>query len=531
MKRKLAFVLSMLLLVGFVAACNPDSAGTDNGTDPVTITGDTDGNDTTDPGSDETDPVDETDPGTDETVPMLYVVPGDEPVDLAIVLGMVNEKIAADGAGVEVSLQYIPWDAWDQRLNLMLSTGEDFDMFTVMNDRVTISNYASRNALADLTDIIQEHGQNILDLNPEIMMQSGMVNGRQYGIPAYWFESALGPEMTMRKDIMEHYGIENEPTTFEELTEQYEKVMNEWEGPVKPYFPLVGANSYDFGIMNKTYDNYPFFVYDGIFFVTQDGVVQNYFETDEFRQNSENARVWYEKGLINPDVLVFTNDQLTNQLNSGDWFIHPGTIGNVEPLKSNYPDITVDDFLWIDFAPDKPEVRPYGTRNMQAIPLSSEQPEAGVKFINWLYANQENYDLFMYGREDIDYEKVEPKGRISINDEAYNTPLYYFSDWMIGNVEFERTDVNAPTITNENLYVANENAEDSIAAGMQFDATSVQTQLADVKTQMSAVIAPIATGVQPYEGNIDEALDLLQKAGIDELVAEFQAQLDAHLGN
>ena len=464
-----------------------------------------------------------------ETVPMVYLVPGDEPQDNAVVLEMVNEKLAEDGVGVEVELQYIPWDAWDQRLNLKLSTGDPFDMFTVMNDRVTITNYASRDALTDLTEIMEAEGENILANNPEIMMQSGQVAGRQYGIPAYWFESALGPELTMRKDIMEKYGIEEVPTDFESLTAAYEKVMAEWEGPTKPYFPMIGQSAYDFGLMNKTYDEYPFFVYDGIFMVTQDGKVQNFFETEIFKQNSANARLWYEKGLINPDILVFTNDQLTNQLNSGDWFIHPGTIGNVIPLQANYPDLTVDDFEWIDFAPDKGNVRPYGTRNMQAVPQSSEHPESGVKFINWLYADQDNYDLFLYGREGIDYNKVDERGREQIIEPALNTPLYYFSDWMIGNVTYERVDLNAPTITNEALYQPNETAVDSIAAGMQFDATEVQTKLADVKTQIAASIAPIATGVQDYDSSIEAALEQLRAAGIDDLVAEFQAQLDAHL--
>jgi putative aldouronate transport system substrate-binding protein len=41
------------------------------------------------------------------------------------------------------------------------------------------------------------------------------------------------------------------------------------------------------------------------------------------------------------------------------------------------------------------------------------------------------------------------------------------------------------------------------------------------------VIAPIATGVQSYEENIDNALKMLKAAGVDELIAEFQKQLDA----
>ena len=77
------------------------------------------------------------------------------------------------------------------------------------------------------------------------------------------------------------------------------------------------------------------------------------------------------------------------------------------------------------------------------------------------------------------------------------------------------------------LYKVNENAVDGVASMFTFDATSVQTQYTDVQTQILAVIAPIATGVQPYDENIDNALKMLKAAGVDALIAEFQAQLDA----
>ena len=68
---------------------------------------------------------------------------------------------------------------------------------------------------------------------------------------------------------------------------------------------------------------------------------------------------------------------------------------------------------------------------------------------------------------------------------------------------------------------------DGIAALMTFDASSVQTQVADVNTQISAVIAPMACGAVDYDSNIENALNLLKTAGIDDIVAEFKAQFEA----
>ena len=77
------------------------------------------------------------------------------------------------------------------------------------------------------------------------------------------------------------------------------------------------------------------------------------------------------------------------------------------------------------------------------------------------------------------------------------------------------------------VYTTDKTAVDGIAALMTFDASSVQTQVADVNTQISALIAPMACGVVKYEDGIDEALSMLEKAGINDIVAEFQAQFDA----
>lgn len=462
---------------------------------------------------------------TAQTVDCKYVVPGDEPVDYAKVIALINDKMAKDGVGLKLSMQYIPWDSWDSKINIMLSTGENFDMFSVMNDRVTLSNYAARGALSDISSAMKQYGENITKNSPESAMKNGQVNGAQYGIPAYWFESATAPEITIRKDILKEYGISEIPKTFDELTDDYVKIMKNWKGSTKPYLPLLGANNSDFGVAAKTYSSWPYMVYEKFIYVDQKGNVKNFFETDEFKQDCANARKWYQLGLINPDVITYTSDQMNNQLNSGDWFVYFGTYGSsLDNIKKNYPNITSDDFEMLDFAPDQPYLRPYGTRNMTAVPKSSKHPEAAVKLINWIYANQDNYDLFLYGREGTDYKKVGDHSREDIINSATSTPLWYFSDWMIGNLNLERTATGTPDATNKMLYSKRDNIVDGIASSFTFDASKVQTQMTDVNTQISAGIVPIACGVKDYDGNFEKALSLLKKAGIDDVVKEYQTQ-------
>ena len=465
---------------------------------------------------------------TQEVLTCKYVLPGDKPVEYEKVEEIINKKLSDDGVGVKLERQYIAWDAWDQKVNIMLSTGEVFDLLNVMNDRTPISTYVSKGALADITEAMDKYGENIKKVNPDIMMNSAKINDRLYAIPAFWVEFSHSPEITIRLDILRENGL-SVPKSFEELTAAFETVMKNWKGNQKPYLPLIGSTVYKFGFDHKSYDSWPFWVYDDLFYVNQNtGEVKCYFETEEFRMDCQNANDWYKKGLINPDVLVFKSEQLNSQLDSGNWFVHAGTYGNsIDNIKKNYPNITVEDFDFLNFFPEKPNLRPYGTRNMNSVPVTSKHPEAGVKFINWLYANQENYDLYVYGREGIDYNKKGDRGREDIIDLAKGRPLYFADDWMIGNLNFSRQAGNSPTITNKILFNIDKTAVDSIAGSFVFDATSIKAELANVRTEMAANITPIATGVLEYDKAIGPALDKLKKAGLDKVINEYKTQFEA----
>ncbi len=507
MKKTLALLLACLLLVSTFAACSNTPAPSSQPQSSAA------------PQESKTESNDDT---PSETVKMTYVIPGEEPPEYARGIQDINEKMAADGVGVEAEFSYYSWDVWDQKLNIMLSTGEKFDAFHVMDDRVSLANYASRGALADITDAMEQYGENIKANVPELALTNGKIGGKQYGIPAFWVETALNEQATIRQDILDKYNIPM-PTTFDELTEAYKKVMEQWDGDQLPYLPTITTNE---RIPYFFTDSNDFCVYNNVIYVNQDGTIANYFETEDFKVAANRAKTWYDAGLINPDILTFTNDQQSNQLNSGNWFVMNGTVGNVSLIQESIPGFKPEDIAWLDLTNGAPEIRPYAVKNQQAVPLASEHPEAAVKFFNWVYANQENFDLFMYGTEGVDYTLGENRSYTPIIDPTAGKTLYSFSGWMGGNINFGYVDNNTSPDVNEHLYTIDETAVDGIAAAFAFDASPVQTQMADVQTVISSTLVPMIWGVTDYESNIDSALEMLKTAGVDDVIEEYKKQFE-----
>ena len=147
-----------------------------------------------------------------------------------------------------------------------------------------------------------------------------------------------------------------------------------------------------------------------------------------------------------------------------------------------------------------------------------------VQFINWLYSDQANYDLFFYGIEGQNY---------TLNDDGSINTLntkWAFDDWMAGNMTYQRYASTMLPAVKKAQFTVDENAVNSVAGGFFFDASSVQTEYSNVQTEMEAVITPIIMGVISYEDGYESALKRLKDAGLDTVVAEYQRQFNAYMG-
>ena len=461
-----------------------------------------------------------------EMVTVKYIIPGSEPNGYQEVIAKVNEKLGAD-LGIQVELQYIPWDVWDSKLNLMLSTGEEFDLFHVMQDRVSFATYYSRGGIADITDALNEYGEHILGTIDAGLMQAAQIGGRTYCIPTSWCELGVEGVFTVRRDILAKYGCEV-PTTSAEMLDTMEKIFAEWDGDELPYFPFE-ANYIPSGlhttVLHSEYDSFPFNVVDGIFKVDQDGTVSSWVESEEFKKDCDFMHQAYERGLIDPDVLSVPKEQVNDRSSRGVFVFHFGTMDNYADLVQYWPELTLEDVTFERFNPEKGSIRPWAFKNCNAVSSTSTHVNEAVQFIDWIYASQENFDLFFYGIEGVHYNAPEDGyiEKLTVDD----SQTWSFSNWMAGNMVYQRYSTTTYPAIIDKLYTVDPSYVNSVAGGFFFDASTVQAQYSNLQTEMEACITPIVMGVQSYDDAFENALKRLKDAGLDDVIAEYQNQFSA----
>ena len=145
--------------------------------------------------------------------------------------------------------------------------------------------------------------------------------------------------------------------------------------------------------------------------------------------------------------------------------------------------------------------------------------------LNELYTNPQLADLIIYGIEVVHYEITED-GFLDANagssQGTYSTlnwlyPNQFASTVLVGNTAdlWERTE----TFNNEAIK--------SPALGFAFDSTKIATELTSVTNVYEEYQKSLEYGFVDPEVGIPEMLEKMNNAGLQKIIDEKQAQLDA----
>ena len=125
-------------------------------------------------------------------------------------------KLLEEKTGYQMKYDMLPQDKWAEKLNLIMASGEAYDLVTMMPDMALYSDYAQKGALTDLTPLIEQFGPNIQDGISQQSFDALKVNGKIYAIPmSVTYE--IGTSILIRTDWLEKVGMPM-PTTTDELT-------------------------------------------------------------------------------------------------------------------------------------------------------------------------------------------------------------------------------------------------------------------------------------------------------------------------
>ena len=488
LKKIAALLLALALVASLFAACGGDSGSSA----PSSSTG---GSSQDAPESSESAPESSDAASGDdgEIHPMRIVQPGTLPDEYEQGIAAVNEKLKADGVNIEVSVQRIPWDSYAEKLNLMLTTGEEFELLHVMQDVKNLSAIAGMDAILPLDDLLGNYPDLVANFTENEWL-GAVYNGNHYAVPCSWhsFDNTMA-YMTVRTDTMKKVGYNEFP-----------------------------ADSVDDVLENSL----------GLIIARQDGTIDSFYESEEFKQDCEVYQKMFQQGLINPDILNMDSQVKYDQANLGAFLpsqTFDPSVAKTIMDKTDLTDVTAD---WVKMCPDKPDVIYTFVQNLNAISATAEDPESGLKFLNWLYASQENHDLFHFGQEGV-YFKDEGEGMLSRSDDMKNDngdARFWLDTWMTGYMPYMRYD--AAVTTDEYLDYMNYRSENYVVspvAGFLFDSSNVTTELTNLQTEIIASIYPIKVGMVSYEDNIDTAIEKLKAAGLDKYLEEYRTQFQAYL--
>lgn len=449
-----------------------------------------------------------------------YVVPGTEPDDSAEVDAAITEKLKADGINLKFERIYIPWDAWDQKVSLKMSTGDEFELIHIMEDVMPTSSYVVKGGLAPINDYLEQDGQNLTKLIPEDVWAATAVDGKNYSVPVYFRDfAATCSKVSFPTHLFKKYGLSTEPKDSYELIDSYAAVIEGEKDPDLRWWQKVNISP-SYGLL-RNLDSYPFTVVDSLFFVSGEGEVKPWLETEEFKEQCKIFRYAYEKGVIHPDILTYPHEKISQFQEQGKDL--GADLYALETIRKTIPDYEITMYA---IAPEKPlSAGDFPIMNSNGISSTSPNPEAGVIFFNWLYSAQENSDLLNYGIEGKHWKDIGDRRYEAITD-ADGLSAYTFGDWEMAHKDLVRMASNAPDELEALAFEMDSNAWVSNVVGFKFNPEPVSAEYAACMAEIQSSIYPIRYGVIPYEEGYDKAMEAMRVAGYEKVVQEFQRQFE-----
>lgn len=436
-------------------------------------------------------------------------------------------KILRETAQAEIDLVAIDFSSLTQQMNLLLSGGNDsIDIFSSFW-YLPMSTLYANGQIADMTELLEEH-PDVLELfadYPEVL-DCCKIDGKFYALPTVGAYSSPMVYLCKKTDSDSANIDWTQVKTLNDATEAMLKMKE--VNPDHYYIPGATETYYipkDIDYLGDTY----------FFGVLTDPLnsttVENYYESDYFLNFMENVKIWQENDLITPDPMSNTNPTLMS-LQYGLCSGTPGYSFDAEEFcyEANIQGQYGDDIVGTNLGE-----RLITTGNVSTylwhITSFSQNKEAAMRVLAAFYTDSRLDCLLGNGIEGENYVVNEdgtlafPEGKNNTNcgwtgmGASYNLPnssgcpVWYYQPTNFWELQLD----------------SNAEAKPSLALGFNFDSTPVADQITACTNVYSQYYLPLING----EVDIDEVLPVFQQAlhdaGIDDIIAEKQAQLDAWL--
>lgn len=477
MKKLLAILLAVVMIFG-LAACG---GGSGSGSKPASGTGEVQ--------------------NVVVAIPTLFDIN-----DSQIVADEIN-KISAEKYGVTISLEFIAAGNWTQQTNLLL-TSDEVDVLAFYATPLTT--FIKNNQALPLEDYVANASEEFKSVWSDAELQGTSMNGHIYAIPNLRnFGNTRG--LDIDENIAAEFDIaDGQHMTMDEVSDFLYKVHEKYPDR----YALVPQGG-SMMVSGWTWDGLGDSKFIGVLEdCGQDLTVKNLFETDDYKNFCNYTRQWYKDGLIMADVLSNTED--------GKKLIQAG---KAVCCFENYAVDTAEGCIRTVVV-DAWAVSNSYAELCYGININSSKPDAAWKALEMFYTDKEIGELLTNGIEGTHYTLNED-GTTSYteNDGYYISAIAWVLPYS-GNAH--PIAANGPTYF-QDLIAYNASCAKSKALGFAFDSNSVANQYTACCNVMDKYYSAIMSGTVDVESTIAQANKEFEAAGLSDIIAAKQEQLDAFL--
>ncbi len=432
--------------------------------------------------------------------------------DTPLVVEQINQYIEPI-LGFHVDIEYLSAANYDRILGQKFLSGENFDIL-YCNTFDSAKIYQSEGWLFPIHDQILKNLPAFSDLFSDEYLSRLKIGDILYVLPCY-HEQAGCWGLEYNADIADACGLDmSQIKSYRDLTAVFETVAEKYPDifPVaETLFPLWDPLGDELGVLTDISSPTVTDLYSSDFFKTL--VKQNY--------------EWYQAGYV-LDTVSYPASSI-DYLSSGLVF---GTIAAGKPdVISQESRITG---IRIGYLPlsETFSINDNISRGFFAINSKSSQAEYALRFLNFMYSDQTLANLMTYGIEGVHYEfKDEAHTLIGFPDHVDCTTSHYAKllSWQCGSQILTYPWIgDAPDVW-EQLKTFNQTAHSSVALGFTFDPTSVSKQIENCQNIQATYRDALIQGQLDPDIYLPRFQSELKQAGINEIIAEKQRQLNAFL--
>lgn len=402
------------------------------------------------------------------------------------------------------------------------------------NEKVDIIHVGTVNALSSLVgsdilldlnegNLLQNRGPKLMELFGETM-EAGSVSGRQLAVPAQVY-SANYNGIIYNKTWADEHGIEvPEEMTFEEFSDLLYQV-HEADPDIMPFY--TGSGTLGYLPFFYGYESFGSEASYGAVLNPDEGLtVENLYASDLFRDYCLQAFHWTQDG-IQPGDPTDTNTA-QDYLNSQALFCTPGGAGPKEQVSFGSGAASAGFEIGVSRMTEVRETNATVTQYMWGIAVNCERPDKAMDLLNYIYTNANVANILLYGLEGENYTFADGSDRVIVANGTYEPSFLIVGDES-------QILIKSPAEEDyiDRLQALKDEATVSPLVGYMFDDTNFQTESSVIYSTIQEYLPRLQNGMCESEQAtldlIDEFVGRLKSAGINDVIAANQEQLDAYL--